>query len=129
MSAASHSLPRTPRVPAPVPGVERAFARVVPSEPGESTTAPVPAPAQELVRAQPAAHVFAPTPRPTASALAPATIAVSGDEQPAVRVHIGRLEVRANLQAAPPPDPRRREQAVPEGPSLGEYLRGRSNAR
>jgi hypothetical protein len=46
---------------------------------------------------------------------------------PTVRVHIGRLEVRANLQAAPaPPPPRQREQeqALP----LGEYLRGKRGA-
>lgn len=46
-------------------------------------------------------------------------------EEPAVRVHIGRLEVRANLEQPPaPPQPRSRP-AAPEGLSLGEYLRGR----
>jgi hypothetical protein len=44
-------------------------------------------------------------------------------ESPGVRVHIGRLEVRANLE----PEPRRAEPAPAPGepePSLGEYLRG-----
>ena len=45
-------------------------------------------------------------------------------EPPPVRVHIGRLEVRANVQEqprpAPPPQP-----AEPEGLSLSDYLRGR----
>jgi hypothetical protein len=47
------------------------------------------------------------------------------DEPPAVRVHIGRLEVRANLQnAAPPPQPRPAD-ARPQGLSLADYLRGK----
>jgi len=45
-------------------------------------------------------------------------------EPPAVRVHIGRLEVRANVQE-PPREPRRREVANAEGLSLSDYLRGK----
>jgi hypothetical protein len=45
-----------------------------------------------------------------------------------VRVHIGRLEVRANLQdAAPPPRPSPVEPR-PQGLSLSDYLRGRREA-
>jgi hypothetical protein len=48
--------------------------------------------------------------------------------EPPVRVHIGRLEVRANLeQPSAPPQPRSRP-AAPERLSLGEYLRGRKSA-
>jgi hypothetical protein len=55
---------------------------------------------------------------------APAVPSPARDEAPAVRVHIGRLEVRANLQQAPP-QPRTREEAPPQGPSLSDYLRGK----
>jgi hypothetical protein len=41
-----------------------------------------------------------------------------------VRVHIGRLEVRANLQERPRTE-RRREEREPEGVALSDYLRGR----
>jgi hypothetical protein len=46
---------------------------------------------------------------------------------PAVRVHIGRLEVRASLEQAPPPRPGR---ATPRRDelALGDYLRGRREA-
>jgi hypothetical protein len=123
---------RVPTPPAPVksaPGGERTFAPDVSPVPVEAAAAAVAAPAQELVRAQPAARVFASPPRPATTAAAPAAIAVSRGEEPAVRVHIGRLEVRANLQAAPPPDRRPREHAIPAGPSLSDYLRGGSEAR
>jgi hypothetical protein len=40
-----------------------------------------------------------------------------------VRVHIGRLEVRANLQQTPPQRPRRTDPR-PQELSLGDYLRG-----
>ncbi|HEY7537052.1 MAG TPA: hypothetical protein VH721_03615 [Gaiellaceae bacterium] len=57
---------------------------------------------------------------PTARrAAAPATA-----EPPPVRVHIGRLEVRANLQPAPPRRPERTE-TTDEALSLGDFLRGR----
>jgi len=51
---------------------------------------------------------------------------VAADEPP-VRVHIGRLEVRANLEQ-PAPTPRRREPQRPQGPTLSDYLRGRRSA-
>ncbi len=46
-------------------------------------------------------------------------------EPPAVRVHIGRLEIRANLPepaSSRPPTPPRKDAA--KGVSLGDYLRG-----
>jgi hypothetical protein len=60
---------------------------------------------------------------------APAQAAVPSrlTEPPAVLVHIGRLEVRANLHEAPPQRPRRTE-THPPGPSLADYLRGRRTA-
>jgi hypothetical protein len=58
----------------------------------------------------------------------PSTPAGVPEEQPAVRVHIGRLEVRANLQdAAPRPQPRPAE-SRPQGLSLSDYLRGKREA-
>jgi hypothetical protein len=56
-------------------------------------------------------------------ALANAAANVAHDESP-VRVHIGRLEVRANLQERPRTE-RRREEREPEGVALSDYLRGR----
>ena len=51
---------------------------------------------------------------------------VAADEPP-VRVHIGRLEVRANLEQ-PASKPERREPQRPQGPTLSDYLRGRRTA-
>jgi hypothetical protein len=73
------------------------------------------------------------TPLPLAVPAAPAAPAVpplavpegaAPREEHAVRVHIGRLEVRANLQHAPPQPPPR-EQARQPALSLAEYLRGK----
>jgi hypothetical protein len=51
---------------------------------------------------------------------------VAADEPP-VRVHIGRLEVRANLEQ-PAAGPERREPQRQQGPTLSDYLRGRRGA-
>lgn len=55
---------------------------------------------------------------------ATATAVASRDEEPRVRVHIGRLEVRATLEQ---PAPERRQPGEPRAPelSLSDYLRGR----
>jgi hypothetical protein len=56
------------------------------------------------------------------------TTSAAAVEEPPVRVHIGRLEVRANLQQAPPPSQPRPKADRSEGLSLGDYLRGRRSA-
>jgi len=48
---------------------------------------------------------------------------VTADEPP-VRVHIGRLEVRANLEQPPRQQPKRRPER-PQAETLSDYLRGR----
>jgi hypothetical protein len=50
---------------------------------------------------------------------------VANDEPPAVRVQIGRLEVRANLHEAAVQERPRRDEDAPRGLSLGDYLRGK----
>jgi len=75
--------------------------------------------AAPAVAAAPAA-AFAPPP----ASRAPARAAAHADE-PAVRVHIGRLEVRANLQQPPAQHTPRTAPPAAPGLSLGDYLRGR----
>ena len=53
--------------------------------------------------------------------------AARAEDVPSVRVHIGRLEVRANVQQAPPQPPRRAEPRAQEL-SLSDYLRGKREA-
>jgi hypothetical protein len=86
------------------------------TQPDEPTSAPAVA-ARPAPPAVPALAFAAPSAssRPAAAPQA---------EPPAVRVHIGRLEVRANVQE-PPREPRRREVARAEGLSLSDYLRGK----
>jgi hypothetical protein len=61
---------------------------------------------------------------PTSVTAAAATARAAPDDQPTVRVHIGRLEVRANLEQPAPKPQRRQEPRTPEL-SLSDYLRGR----
>ncbi len=81
---------------------------------------------EAAVRTAPAVGVPATpaVPKAAPAAAAAEIVARPRDEQPAVRVHIGRLEVRANLQPAPAQPPRR-EDARSEGLSLADYLRGK----
>ena len=80
----------------------------------------------------PAAVAAMPTSTRAAAARPPV---VSGDraqaapEAPAVRVHIGRLEVRTNLQAPPLPEPARPREAPEPALSLSDYLRRSGGAR
>jgi hypothetical protein len=67
----------------------------------------------------PVTRASVPSTFPVAAAAAP--------EAPAVRVHIGRLEVRANLQAAPPAPPAARPPRH-DGVALSAYLRGKRDA-
>jgi hypothetical protein len=56
------------------------------------------------------------------------SVATVAADEPPVRVHIGRLEVRANLEQPPQKPKSRPERAAAEGLSLSEYLRGRKGA-
>jgi len=76
--------------------------------------------ASAAVRVTPAVPAVAAAPEPALSAPA----AVARHDEPAVRVHIGRLEVRANLQQPAPKQPRR-EAPRAEELSLADYLRGK----
>jgi hypothetical protein len=49
---------------------------------------------------------------------------VATEQQPAVRVHIGRLEVRANLEQ-PLRQPQQRRESRRDELTLSDYLRGR----
>lgn len=86
----------------------------------------VPDPVPPTVLAVPAVPVMAASPLaswPATESIRSATPAAP--ELPAVRVHIGRLEIRANLPESAPPRPRTppREDAA-KGVSLADYLRG-----
>lgn len=83
-----------------------------------SPIAPVSAPSAAAAAAQPVARAA-----PVASPPPVARTAAAAEQRP-VRVHIGRLEVRAALQEAPIPQ-RARERPRPQELSLGDYLRGR----
>ncbi|MFN2417709.1 MAG: hypothetical protein ABR593_02140 [Candidatus Limnocylindria bacterium] len=95
--------------------------------PDERVLASDPAPVPQTSPIVPAVPLSAATPVPRRSpndAIRSAT--PSAPEPPAVRVHIGRLEIRANLpEAAPvrPPARQVREEAA-TGVSLADYLRG-----
>lgn len=96
---------------------------------GSEALAPLPPPAAATEQPVPTPPVVVPATPSTIDArvpepAAPAAPAVGRDEPPAVRVHIGRLEVRANLQQTPP-EPRPREGARPHELSLADYLRGK----
>jgi hypothetical protein len=96
---------------------DAAVAPPEPETPAQSAAA-VPALAARMVHATPAVPSFT----PLTAAAAPTTR--TRDETPPVRVHIGRLEVRANLQETHRP-PRRQQDSAPEGLSLSDYLRGK----
>jgi hypothetical protein len=95
--------------------------------PDEQALASYTAPVPQLALIVPAEPLSSAT--PVASRSADDTVrsaTPSTPEPPAVRVHIGRLEIRANLpEAAPvrPPARQVREEAA-SGVSLADYLRG-----
>ena len=89
----------------------------------------------ELETPQRAAEPATALPVPTVAASpieAPQTVSpvapLARDDAPPVRVHIGRLEIRANVQEPPRPQPARHESRRAEELSLGDYLRGRRGA-
>jgi len=103
-----------------------------PAGPAAATaTAPAPAqPAHLSATARRVAAVAAGAQAVAAMPAAPAPAArgsraADGAAQPpAVRVHIGRLEVRANLQAPPPAPTIAPRASRSEGQGLSAYLRG-----
>lgn len=123
--------------PAPEPPEQFAPASPAPARREQPARAPVDAPPGQA-RLRPGRETHAPVIAVASPSVTPAVRAVRGArapdmpppapaavaEQPAVRVHIGRLEVRANLQEParqqPRPEPRR-----PLELSLGDYLRGK----
>jgi hypothetical protein len=85
-------------------------------------------PAAETLPPPTAAPPALAAPNPAAAALELPPVPAAAEGRPEVRVHIGRLEVRANLQPAPPP---RRREAEPQAAlelSLTDYLRGSRRA-
>jgi hypothetical protein len=144
--------PPTPRAPLPLPmeGVTAAPAAAPAGPPPagiarqalSEATQDEPLPDRDAVRAEPRTSspaapaviaVPAAPPSPPAvvagarAAASPPLSAVAHDESRTVRVHIGRLEVRANLHEAPR-EQQRREPRQPEGLSLADYLRGKREA-
>jgi hypothetical protein len=115
-----------------LPSPERPLRRPEPARVVSAEAEPAASPAESrglvtavAVPATPATPTLA-EPR-AAVTLATAATATARDEAPPVRVHIGRLEVRANLhepsRAQPPAEARE-----PEGLSLSDYLRGKRGA-
>jgi hypothetical protein len=101
-----------------------------PARPGTDDVVVVPEPDAAARRASPKA-VLAQRAAPVVSEPVPPVEAVSGaasTQPPPVRVHIGRLEVRATVQGPPRPQPHRAEPREP-GLSLSDYLRGRRDQR
>ena len=97
-------------------------------EPIEAARARVRAPAPaEIVRAAPVAAAARAPMRVVEQSATRATASAAAAEPP-VRVHIGRLEVRANLEQPPAPPQASAKTAASEGLSLSEYLRGRRSA-
>ena len=120
-------------VPPPAPGdsalvIERSTTHEREIAPAVHQVGPPPEARGEPVReAAPSVAVQATPvvvqPEPASAIPAPTGAA----EAPSVRVHIGRLEVRANLQQAPPARPHRSEPRRQEL-SLSDYLRGKREA-
>lgn len=112
-----------PRRARPLPALEPVSAVPTAAEPDARPAEPRTAVAVTAVPATPAVPVLA----APALAPAPAAAAAARDEPPPVRVHIGRLEVRASLDEAPRSQPLTQPRE-PEGLSLSDYLRGRRGA-
>jgi len=75
----------------------------------------------------PARPVRADAPVSLTDAGAPAAAAATSAERN-ITIHIGRLDIRANLQALSPPRPEHRRDPEPEV-GLSDYLRGRRDRR
>jgi hypothetical protein len=121
-----------PRRVAPAPtmlGAEPAVTLAEPADDTSESAAPTPA-ADDVPRVAAVAVPATPTSREAVvnGAAAPVPATAAHDEPPPVRVHIGRLEVRANLQDSPPPPQPRPTDSRPQGLSLADYLRGKREA-
>jgi hypothetical protein len=114
----------SPRIPQE-PVIARAGGRSS-RDGGDATSEPsaaAPPTSPEAVLTQRAAPVVA-----APAALVGTASGTASAQLPPVRVHIGRLEVRANVQEPPRPQPLREEPREP-GLLLSDYLRGRREAR
>jgi hypothetical protein len=101
----------------PSPDAEPEELAPAPSPSSPPTASPATAlPVAPLARATPV------VPAPVSPGAAAVRVAA---EEPAVRVHIGRLEVRANLEQPAPQARRRGESRRTPELSLSDYLRGR----
>jgi hypothetical protein len=118
--------PPPPRsAPAPEPDALEADGRTPPPFPAPN---PAPPPGPGGTRAVRALSATTSLARPRSRAAAPAPAPRAREAEPApVRVHIGRLEVRATLQQ-PEREPTRREQPRSPELSLADYLRGKREA-
>lgn len=83
-----------------------------------------PAPAPPVVLARPVPAVVPAAP----AAPVPVAAPVTADDTPAVRIHIGRLEVRAALEETSPPRPAPSPHPA-TGLSLSDYLKGEGSRR
>ena len=114
-----------PRSERPLPALERDSV-----DPTEAPLAAPPAEPRVVARPMPvpakaAPDTLAAPALPAHRWASPAHGYTSPTEPPPVRVHIGRLEVRANVQEQQRPAPPVPQPAEPEGLSLSDYLRGR----
>ncbi len=124
--AVPSSTPRVPeQEPAPAPAPAREQESLAPAAQAEprSSAAPVVVPATPVAAAAPVVRHLAETRLQRVH-----SVAIAAADEPPVRVHIGRLEVRANLEQPSPKPKSRQERAAAEGLSLSEYLRGRKGA-
>ena len=114
---------RRPAAAASRPDPDPAGGRGPGADPDTALEHPYVVPARGAIR--PAVRVPAsPAPPVEVPRFAPPAAAAVREEPQPVRVHIGRLEVRASLQQPVPPQPRR-DDPRPPGRSLADYLRGR----
>jgi hypothetical protein len=120
-AATTVSAAELPRPERRLPALEPAM--VVPAETGPA--APLAEPPTVVSAVAVPVTLASPLVAAPAPASAPASVAAVRDEPPPVRVHIGRLEVRASLGEAPSRPQPLPVPSEPEGLSLSDYLRGK----
>lgn len=109
--------------PSPAPEADEPVRERVRSAQPDSRPRPE-TPASAVAVAEPPLQPTVPTVAATRAPVAAPPATAARPEPSAVRVHIGRLEVRANLHE-PIKEPPRREPARPPELSLADYLRGK----